>query len=270
MGEVKEKIDYCCKTTAIELLEISKSQFEKLSLQPDKKVPNPHYRSSSPMLLFVKDKIIELSETDKIKKLQEEKLNRQCRRKDYFSIFNKRYDSPESAIKDACDGMFNLNRYAKHSSCTKSNKEEIYTIKNEYVKFLYKAGYVDTVVINKQVIPAKPCFKCDGTGEYYGFYDEYEEAEYIGTDICPRCDGTGIYLEEKELYFTCFSFLIEGERYTWHQPREQIDFEYSLTDNSNSIIDKMAEKPLYLSKSKLKEKKELIKWVINKFETEES
>lgn len=62
-----------------------------------------------------------------------------------------------------------------------------------------------------QVIPAKICFRCDGTGlQDLPYFDEEERK-------CPWCLGTGNYIEEKRIYLQRFS--VNGR--TYHCPTDK-------------------------------------------------
>ena len=109
--------------------------------------------------------------------------------------------------------MFELNRYAKLSTCKKSNRDEIYNLKGRLIRRLCENGLIERIAIHSVNQAAQRCFRCNGTGIL-----SYQES-------CERCFGSGDYRLARDLEFVVFSFEIEQQRYTWHQPRELVTWD---------------------------------------------
>jgi hypothetical protein len=231
--------ELCYKTTALKVLGLTANAFDKLSVEPVKVVRNPHYRNQQ-SYLYDKEQIHNLRNTPEVLALKPTKR----KPKDWSGIFYKRYPDETDAINAACFALFNLNRYAKHQSCSKRNKEEVYILKNKLIEWLYHAGYCQSVGIHKPI--EKECFTCYGSGQWHD-----------GSE-CFKCDGTGIY---KGASFFVFRFNVDGQNYCWHQPMESISFHPDIT-SATDTINETEVKPLEISKSKLAESKALLKWVI--------
>lgn len=247
---MKEKV-LCYESTALKLLGLTKVKFDKLKIKPVKEVPNPHYKSMPPSRLYDRNKIEKLIDSPKVIALKPKPR----KPVDYAAIFQKRYKSKESALMDASTSMFNLNRYCKHESCSARNRFEIYEIKNQFIEMLYHKGYCIECYIHYKILNEKICFSCDGTGISYNRKDQFSFG-------CDRCLGTGIYQEEGTLEFVVFHFLVDGEKFTWHQPKESVDFEFSITQEADNLNETQV-KPMEINRSKLTEAKALIKWVMN-------
>lgn len=232
----------CYKKTAIAILGLTSSGFEKLKLKPEKIVKNPHYKAS-PAFLFDRKKIEKLVGSKKVLKLLPKVKNPI----NYKPIFERKYSSKESAIYDACDILFNLNRYCKHDSCNAKNRTEIYSLKNNFIKMLYGNGYCENIY---EHYSERECYTCNGTGFYYH--------EDKGIVDCNRCKGTGIYSRSE---FVVFEFKVNGELFNWHQPKYLINFDYKCSQPSGKL-NPTEIKSVSIPNSKMKEGKELIKWVL--------
>ncbi len=115
----------------------------------------------------------------------------------------------EEAIVKGCLAMFHLNRAAKRSLGFTS-RQTVYEMKNRWIQFLYSNGYCDRCEIHTVSYPARPCFtyaRLDGESE--GCYGNWGDA--------------------RTKKFLLFSFLVDGIRYSWHQPSEFVFFQYQLT-----------------------------------------
>ena len=146
--------------------------------------------------------------------------------------------------------MHNLNRYAKHRTCSRANQTEIYDLKNRFVELLYTRGCCTACWIHVLVLPAKRCNACYGSG------DDGE---------CDRCGGSGIYLSEKRLRFYVFKIQVGGQRlYCWHQPDHLVKFPVTTTREPAEWSGVERDKPLGMPRSKLAAAKALIGWVLEK------
>ena len=119
------------------------------------------------------------------------------------------------AIVEGCATMFRLNRAAKAGGMF--DREEIYALKNRWIQFLYEAGYCDRCEIHDRQHEEKKCYRCCSV-------------TVADDEDCYSCDGTGVYRDAWTERFVVFSFLVEGVRYTWHQPVRYVRFAYVLTN----------------------------------------
>lgn len=243
----------CYKSTALDLLRISAKRFDSLGILPVETVCNPHNRSKT-SYLYDLSAIENLIGTPEIVAMQA--LPRTA--VDYFSLFEDKYDEPQDAISDAAQGLFSLNRYCKHKSCSLKNREEIYELKGRFIKVLYEKGYCYCVKL--QIIPGwkETCRRCDGEGEIFDLD--------VGFDtVCDVCGGSGKrIIDDRKIYL--FSFQVGQQRYSWHTPENKLSFAPVINDTE--IIGKYVSetKQIDMAKSKMKEYKELIRWVLYKFE----
>jgi len=175
-----------------------------------------------------------------------------------FKRFSRKYHDWRNAIPDACDAMFNLNRYAKYSRCTNEHREEIYKLKNRFIKLLYELGYCKTVILHSEEIPPKVCWRCDGEG-----------IDLKGFGECPRCYGSGWYVEPGLTRdYLCFYFEVNGQNYSWHQPYEHVDFPVQFADAKTIDTGFVETKPIHLRPKKFAEAKDLIRWVLQEYQRE--
>lgn len=217
------------KTDAIELLGISRGKFEKLELKPKEIKTNP-YRKSELMYLYEATTIKNLIGSKEVEELKP----KERKPKDWNVVFDKRYPSYSDAIGDACNALFNLNRYAKYRACQDSNRSEIYNLKSSLLKYLYLNDYATNIS------------KHTTSKEYFN--------RYIGD-----------YVQERDTYYV-FSFDVQGVSYCWHQPEWQMEF--FVSDSEVSAESPMpyidTDKPMNIDRNKLKETKELIRWFVKR------
>ena len=127
--------------------------------------------------------------------------------------------------------------------------EEIYDLKNRFIELLYNNGYCEQVASHSMELPAKFCF-CDSEG-------------------CHRCDYSGIYLEAKTVNFFYFQFKVGGKKYNWHQLTQHVKMDVEVKE-SRQDIGEIEVKPLMLKREKLSEGKQLIKWVLEQTQKQNS
>ena len=108
-----------------------------------------------------------------------------------------RFPDWKAAIRPAADALFQFNRFVKWATCTPMRRRDLYGLKGKLLKLLYAAGYCTAVVV--QTAPRTED-------------DDAEEAR----------DGPREFL--------AFAFLIDGRRFSWHAPREQITWPCKLTE----------------------------------------
>lgn len=242
MKKKKEK-ELMCKTDVINKLGISPSKFDQLDLRYENRYINKYGKYT---YLYKRIEVIKLSNDPLIESL---KKKVKTANKDYSSIFDKRYSNYLDSLPLICEYMFNLNRYTKHSECSKQNKEEIYYLKNKFIKFLYDNHYCISVKenIDKKYYPELKCKYCYGCG-------------------CEKCEDTGIYrvAKNEEIKYYCFYFSINNVLYCWHQPQQYVDFDVELSTNVSENLNSTEIKVIKLGKSKFKEAKELISWFLSK------
>ena len=164
--------------------------------------------------------------------------------------FARKYSSWTAALPDACKFLFDLNRYAKHDSCTGPHRDEIYGLKGDLVELLYKHGYCTDCYLHTTELPAKECWTCDGDGYHWS------------GEECRKCGGTGIYLPPKTLVFVCFRFAVGGIAYCWHQPKETVLFEFRVPSEESTFVLTEEEKPVSLALGNFAEAKDLLRWII--------
>lgn len=182
-----------------------------------------------------------------------------------------RYPHWRDALPDAAEAMFNLNRYAKHRSCTQENREDIYDMKNRLVRLLYKLGMCESAHLHQVPMPGKPCYGCNGTGKATRKFDrlDYEEEDFDDSDLtCYRCGGSGWYQQPTTFENICFKFSIGGKPYCWHQPKGSVDFEYRLVEASNDWVPDQGAKELTIPRSRLSKAKEVVHYVLAAGEAE--
>ena len=132
--------------------------------EPDKQVPNPHYRSGSPASLYSVDRVNRflkkhrraISQSKKRRSPKEMQRARNAR-------FRRRYGSRKKALPDAAKAMFNLNRYAKHNSCTSDHRDEIYALKSEFIRLFFESGLAQMVFtheIKRSGLRCHACARC--------------------------------------------------------------------------------------------------------------
>lgn len=251
--EVIKRLIY--KTTAANKLGISITQFNRLDIPVSKITRNP-YGGDSYSSLYDPALIDSLMDHKEVVKLRErsekaKKAFQNRKAKDYISIFDRKYDSIEEVRMEAANALFNLNRYTKHTSCSRQHKNEIYRLKYRLIESLYNEGFCTSCYLHKLKRPALECHYCGGTG--YLLYG----------DRCMACWGTGILKEEKIISFVVFNFEIEGQSYCWHMPKEEVQFDFETTDNEG-ILNRTEVKEINLKKAKFKEAKEIIKYYLYK------
>ncbi len=177
--------------------------------------------------------------------------------------FERKYPTADAALPEACEAMFNLNRYAKHRSCTPAHAAEIYGLKYKLVRLLYALGFC--VACTEHNVPGQTCYGCGGSGEcsgdwqYDGSDEDYGDCEVTG---CSRCGGTGYYIEPSVL--VCFGFRVAGKHFCWHVPANHVSFRYRTTGESSTWQSAAEEKPVSLPRATFSRAKALVRWVLKR------
>jgi len=118
-------------------------------------------------------------------------------------LFSSRFGSLPAVIEPA----ILLNIHARNGA-ERHEKEAIYLLKNHLVRVLYERGYC---VAASHAVQEQECW---GTWNYD-----------CGPH-CPKCGGTGIYRTYELIRFT---FVVNGQRFTWHQPAGLVDWPVEFT-----------------------------------------
>lgn len=112
------------------------------------------------------------------------------------------YPTPDSALLDACEAMFALNRHAKRAVVY---RDRIYEAKNELIRKLVARGYLVGLGKHSVRLSGQECFACDGEG-------------------CYRCDHTGYWRDSTMRKYHVLRFAVGDRTYTGHQPIDDVDY----------------------------------------------
>jgi hypothetical protein len=216
----------------------------------DEQADNPHYSRAAPMRLYDKQRVLAAQNSLRFQVWKVEHLYRQhAKAKSTVSTTERRYaqfaniyESWRDALPTACEILFNLNHYAKHESCSSQHREEIYSLKNEFIRLLYEQGLSTECWRHTVKTEPRLCF-CDRKDE-----------------DCERCYGTGIY--QKILHYVCFTFVVDGKKYHWHQPSYLVNYRFTVTTENKTWERNDFEKPITLAANKFAEAKDLLRWIL--------
>jgi hypothetical protein len=278
------RIELVGTPTAAEMLGINPDQFrrlaKKLQLEATDYYRNPHYRSGPLCPLWDAARIRALVDSPEVaavkeraRKQQEGRDTAPARRE---AAMAKRYQDYRQAIPKAAEALFSLNRYAKHRSCTRDHREEIYDLKNDFIRVLCEIGI--PYVARQHTIPqeGKKCWGCNGTGKPKPSDRWYEHPDndcdlddfldgLNDMDACGRCGGSGWYQQPGTRVFIAFRFTIGDQTYSWHQPGELVTWPVIHTGGESSDwLPDGPEKPVELPSRKFAEAKALIAFVIDR------
>ncbi|GMV83737.1 MAG: hypothetical protein AMXMBFR7_49210 [Planctomycetota bacterium] len=232
--------------------------------RPDAYGPQPRSRWRSPAHLYDLKRVEAFVELH----LTEMDSARECRspgeiERERFARFARKYKDWRRALPDAVHAMQNMNRYVKRRQCRKSQRTEVYELKNRLIQFLYEEAYTCSVVRHVITSGGLDCRRCAGSGK------EGWSSRDWGGDVadhpCPFCGGTGWYRAPSDRMYVCFEFKVGEQTYGWHQPEDSLTFEYKLTstDPPKSIVLDM-ERPLDMKPSQFAQAKALVRWVLSK------
>jgi hypothetical protein len=215
--------------------------------EPDEKEPIKKGMFNSMRHWYAQSRVQAAMESPAYQKATQARETRQARPELRRKGFNSKYQTWRAAVPDACHAQWSLNRYCKHSTCSQSNKAEIYGLKNNFVELLYTSGFCTAAWLHILVLPPKVCRACSGSG-------------WDGE--CDRCDGTGEYLPAKRLKFYVFKISV-GRSYCWHQPEILVKFPVVTTQEPAEWSGVERDKPLGMPRSQLAAAKDLIRWVLD-------
>jgi hypothetical protein len=224
--------------------------------EEDEQADNPHYSRAAPMRLYDKQRVLAAQNSLRFQVWKAEHLYRQhANAKSLISATERRnaqftstYPNWRDALPSACEMLFHLNQYVKHESCSSKHKETIYDLKNQFIRLLYEQGWSTECWRHTVKTEPRLCF-CGGKEEG-----------------CERCYGTGIY--QKTLHYVCFTFVVDGRKYHWHQPRERVNFQFTVTTESKVWEWNDFEKPRTLAASQFAEAKHMLCWILAQVQEE--
>lgn len=108
-----------------------------------------------------------------------------------------KYAGWKAAAGEAAAAMFQFNRYVKWATCSHARRKELYTLKGRFIRALCAGGFCVAVV---------------------------EHAAQVGADE----DGDGEPDETRE--FLAFKFRIDDQPFSWHLPKHQVSWSYTLSE----------------------------------------
>jgi hypothetical protein len=225
--------------------------------EPDELAINPHYRSGPKMRLYRVERVLSVQRSqdfqDWLRSKHDRKRKAGTAQERRFEQFNRKYVSWRVAVSAGCEYLFNLNRYAKHQSCSAAHRDEIYKLKTKVVALLFSHGYCVECSTHHRDHPAQVCFACDGVGVF----------DFSDDEPCHRCKGTGLYRRAKTTRTILFCFKVEEKTYCWHQPAKLVRFSYDSTESSMwKATEDDQEKPVTLTKAKFSIAKDLLRWIL--------
>lgn len=256
----------------------SRQLVDQLLGSPDETKHNPHYRSAAPMRLYSLARVKRAerrvafrkyhadaerrSAVSEVRRQKARERNRkaeaqakeQSRRAHQAEQdrLNGRYPSCLDAIPDACRALFELNRFANHRTCDRSDRTEIYLVKNEFIALLYRMGFCTAAWEHRAPRPERICRRCEGTGDLFGSGDACYE--------CPECEYGNI--PARVDIFACFRFEIAGTVYTWHQPCNLLMFQVAYTKPPETWNGEVGLRSVAIAN--IEEPIALLRWVIEK------
>jgi hypothetical protein len=233
---------------------------EKFLGKPDKVAPNPRYRSAANMRLYKVDRVEQAEASPEFQGWQQSRSAQKSKsescesaKEKRFQKFSAKYESWQAALPDACNHLFNLNRYAKRKSCSASHKRDIYLVKDDLIRLLYQLGYCDECYRHTYELAGQICHRCYGAG-----------SDRSGQK-CGRCRGYGCR-PTRTACLVVFHFIVNKKPFTWHQPEEKVPFSFLVTQPGSAWKPSDGEKEVSLSKNKFAEAKDLISWIIPQME----
>ncbi|MCC7542404.1 MAG: hypothetical protein IT379_39665 [Deltaproteobacteria bacterium] len=247
---------------AAERLGLTASQFRKLAtdlaLKPESWYRNPNHLTGPECPLWPPEPIAALvagpEVTAVLERSRRAKEARALKPEKRRAEFRERYGDWRTALRDAAEAMFSLNRYAKHASCRPEHRDEIYSLKSGLLHLLCEEGMVVEVKHHDQHQAGKSCRACNPDG--------VEDDGSAGHSSCRRCAGTGWYLPPRIVRYVAFRFVVDGRRFAWHQPSIEVGWEYPQPTESSEWTPEPGGKPTPMPRRRFAEAKDLVGWVI--------
>jgi hypothetical protein len=192
------------KTIAARILGVSAKALDKI-VAPVDKAKNPHYRTGPEVFLYDPRDLLRAKKKKAFSEAVAKHAN--AKSKDWPTFMAARYGSPEAAIPDAAEALFNLNRYTRHKSCSEPHRNEILRLKSRFIRMLYVLEkFTDRVEKLVRLLPELACW-CEGL-----------ELN------CEKCGETGVFREEQTVATYVFYFTIGDRKYCWMQRDDHLDF----------------------------------------------
>jgi hypothetical protein len=159
-----------------------------------------------------------------------------------------------AALGPACRGLFELNCFAKHEECGWRQKQEIYGLKDRFIRLLYEKGFCRGAWRDGWHQAARICWVCGGTGD---------------SGTCDHCDGSGEFLPARTLWFAGFRFVIGNAAYIWHQPMDRVKFAVEYTEGERNWEPTASVPPVFMNLRERRAAKDLLWWVLARAEAGE-
>ena len=204
-----------------------------------------------------RDEQAEVRRIHAVEKAANEQEKAQTAKEGRMAAYDLQY-AVTDPVPDVARTLFELNRLAKHPTCSLRDRDHIYDLKHDVIGILYQDGYSTDCYLHTTILPVKSCFGCDGSG-----YEGDDNGTIWGK--CYRCNGTGLYLPAKPLAFVVFHFLIGDQRYCWHTPQELVTFQYQITKETADYSLSEELKPVDLPS--ISESTELLEWFVSRKST---
>jgi hypothetical protein len=220
---------------------------------------NPRFKRGPAMRLFLQRDVADVARRPDIIERHEKQLRAEQQRPErelaHRLMIATEYGNWRNALLPAAQALFNLNRYAKWTTCREDHRLKIYRLKRELIKILYQSRLATSVGLHTVSYDAKVCRRCDGTGR--NRRHSYEE--------CSGCEGTGNFREASQQEFLVFQFAVDDQPVCWHQPKEDVAFTYTMTEAVADFDGEAKEKPIPMRRNKFADAQRLIQFVIDDY-----
>jgi len=230
------------KTIAARILGVSPKALDKI-VAPVDKAKNPHYRTGPEVSLYDPCDLLEAKKKRAYGEAVAKRAN--VKAKDWPAFMAARYGSPEAAIPDAAQALFNLNRYTRHRTCSEPHRDEILQLKARFIRMVYlRQKYTDRVEKLVRAVPEQAC-SCEGL-----------------QPNCEKCGETGVFREEQTVATYVFYFTIGDRTYCWMQRRDELDFSVQVDETKPDDGHRGRDQTLNIPRKKLAEAKAIVAFAI--------
>ena len=161
--------------------------------------------------------------------------------KDYAPVFARRYPNRRAAYQAACEALFSLNRWTKHSGCPLKHRDLIYDLKSRWLHKLWREGFCTGAIEARSPERVYTCWECDGEG-------------------CYRCED-GVYRRSGGRAYWAFRFSIDNRPFSWHQPAHLCPWAEPRGEEQRHDVLR-EEKPVALASRHFAVAKALLAWVL--------